>query len=828
MAGPLAVRPLYLAIFLLSAATLAWEVVLSRVFAVTQFYHFAFLVVNLALLGFGAGGTFLSLRPRWTADDQQAAAWRPRLEALALGFAAALLGGYLFVNALPFDSYAIAWDRRQVALLAAYYLALAAPFFCVGVAVGLALAVSGPASHRVYAANLLGSAVGAAAAPALLNGLGIPAVLFPLAAAGVAAAAVAARRPSLLRFLFYAAALGSLMWATAAPPAAARLRLSPYKGLSQALLYPGSGVVAEDDSAVSRVTVIESAGVRSLPGLSFQYHGPLPPQFGLFTDGDDLSPVVDTRRPVDWAFLDYLPEALAYRLRPGAAALVLNPRGGLAIWQALEGGAAGRPVVAVEADPGVLRQLDRLLGDRSPYRQPQVVSAVETARSFLGRDRGRYGVIHVALVQPYRPVTSGAFSLSETYDLTVEAMRAYFDHLAPDGVLVISRWLQTPPSETVRTLALLREGLLAAGVEEPRAHLVALRGVQVATFLAKRTPWAAEELAEVRRFAQQRRLDLALAPDLQPSEINRFNVLPEPYYEEAYAALLAAADPRPFYAAQPFDVRPPTDDHPFFFHFFRWAQTPVVLATLGQTWQPFGGSGVLVLVALLILSVLASAALILLPLAVGRRAAGAAAERAAPARWRVLTYFAALGLGFLLVEIPLIQRFILLLGHPTLALTAVLAGLLLWSGVGSLLAPRLPWRGTLAALLAVGVAYQLLLGPLAGALLAASLAVRLAAAVALLAPLGLLMGVPFPRGIGWLAATGPQLTPWAWAINGCASVIASVLAALLALQWGFTAVTALGLLCYAAALTAIWAVDLTAGRPAVPRPPAAQSAPRPG
>lgn len=824
MARPIAVRSFHLAIFLLSAATLAWEVVLSRVFAVTQFYHFAFLVVNLALLGFGAGGTFLSLKSRWTAAE----AWPLRLEGLALAFAAALLGGYLFVNALPFDSYAIAWDRRQVALLVAYYLALAAPFFCVGVAVGMALAISGAASHRVYAANLLGSAAGAAAAPALLNALGIPAVLFPLAAAGVVAAVVSARRLSTLRSLLYAAALAALVWAAVSPPAAARLRLSPYKGLSQALLYPGAAVVAEADSAVSRVTVIESAGVRSLPGLSFQYRGPLPPQLGLFTDGDDLSPVVDTLRPVDWGFLDYLPEALAYRLQPGAPALVLNPRGGLAIWQALEGGAASRPVVAVEPDPGVPRQVDRLLGDRSPYRHPQVETAVETPRSFLGRDRRQHGVIHVALVQPYRPVTSGAFSLSEAYDLTVEAMQAYFEHLAPDGVLVISRWLQTPPSETVRTLALLQEGLRRIGVKEPREHLVALRGVQVATFLAKRTPWTAAELAAVRAFAQARRLDLALAPDLQPAEVNRFNVLPEPYYERAYAGLLAAADLRPFYASQPFDVRPPTDDHPFFFHFFRWAQTPTVLATLGQTWQPFGGSGVLVLVALLALSVLASAVLILLPLAVGRGTTGVAVESSAALRRRVLVYFAALGLGFLLVEIPLIQRFILLLGHPTLALTVVLAGLLLWSGVGSLLAPRLPWRGTLAALVAVGVVYQLLLGPLVEVLLAAGLAVRLAAAVTLLAPLGLLMGVPFPRGVRWLAHAGPQLTPWAWAINGCASVIASVLAALLALQWGFTAVTALGLACYAAALAAIWTVDLTAGRPAAPRPPAARSAPRLG
>ncbi len=825
---------LYIAVFLLSAATLAWEIILTRLFAITQFYHFAFLAVNVALLGFGASGTVLSLRPKWTQNDvAHGVDSRPavplRLEWMAVAFTVTLLTGYFFVNTLPFDSYAIAWDSRQVWLLIAYYLALVLPFFCTGMAIGMALAVESSYSNRVYAANLLGAAAGALAAPFLLPGLGIPGIIFLIALVGLFAAIIVQVGHPAPRLAVYLLAVVAAAFAIFSPPQQAELRLSPYKGLPQALNYPGSRVIAQEDSPVARLTVIESKGVRSLPGLSYQYQGSLPPQYGLLSDGDDLSPVLDTRQPLAWDFLDYLPEAIAYKLTPDTPALVLNPRGGLAIWQALEGGASSRRVVAIESDPEVVDQLNRILGSNSPYRHPQVEAVTEAGRSFLQRDQRLYGVIHLALTQPYRPVTSGAFSLSENYDLTVEAMRAYFDHLDPAGILVISRWLQIPPSESIRTLALLVAGLREHSIEHPASYIVALRGVQVVTFYAKITPWSPAELARVRDWAQSRRLDLALAPDLRQEELNRFNVLPEPYYEQAYRTLLAAPDQSAFYDGQPFAVAPPTDSHPFFFHFFKWSQTPTVLRTLGQTWQPFGGSGILVLVTLLVLAVLASLLFILAPFAVRdwmRRGTTADAEfQAEP--WRVFLYFGALGLGFLLVEIPLIQRFILFLGYPTLALAAVLAGLLFWSGLGSLLAPRLAWRTALVALLLILATSQLWLDHAFDRLLGAPPPVRLLAALMLLAPLGLLMGVPFPRGLGWLARTAPQLTAWAWAINGCTSVIASVLAALLALQWGFDVVMGLGLLCYALALGTIWRrIPVSSSLPVAPQKPAEQNEPR--
>jgi hypothetical protein len=312
--------------------------------------------------------------------------------------------------------------------------------------------------------------------------------------------------------------------------------------------------------------------------------------------------------------------------------------------------------------------------------------------------------------------------------------------------------------------------------------------------------WSADELAAVREFISARRYDLVWAPDVQADEVNRFNRLPEPADYQALKSLLAAPDRAAFFAGYPFDIAPATDDHPFFYHFFKWRQTPEVLARLGRTWQPFGGSGYLILWALLALVLVLSAALILAPLALRHNTTPTAPDSTVR-RGSVLVYFGLLGIAFLFVEIPLIQRWILLLGHATYAFAAVVLSLLLFSGLGSLLtrAAWLPRRGAWVALVLMALLTPLLIVRLADAALGWSLWARAAVAVTGLAPLGVLMGLPFPRGVAWLEDRAPAWIPWAWAVNGSASVVASVLAAILALSSGFTVVLLLGAGCYAAA-----------------------------
>jgi hypothetical protein len=282
-------------------------------------------------------------------------------------------------------------------------------------------------------------------------------------------------------------------------------------------------------------------------------------------------------------------------------------------------------------------------------------------------------------------------------------------------------------------------------------------------------------------------------PGLTEAEANRYNVLEEPVYFRAFGELLA--DPEAVYAAQAYDVRPPSDDRPFFSHFFRWGQTRAVLQQLGKTWQPWGGSGYFVLIALLAVAVVTSGVLILLPLALFERTG----RGGKGLRVHTLAYFGLLGLGFLFVEIPLMQRFILFLGQPIYAFTAVVSALLLSSGLGSLAAPRLTVRWTLPLLVVAILLYPLGLPLLFQVFLGAPLAVRLLATGLCLAPLGFLMGIPFPDGLAWLRERAPGLIPWAWAVNGCTSVLASVLAAMVALSAGFSWVLIAAAVAYAGA-----------------------------
>jgi hypothetical protein len=804
----------YLGLALLSAAALAFEITLTRLFSVTQWYHFAFLAISVALLGYGASGTALSLVPRWARTPTER-----RASGLSALFAAGVIGAYLSMNHLPFDSYRIAWERSQVLYLVLYYLSLTVPFFCAGLVVGLLLTAHAERADRLYAANLLGSAVGGLVPVVVLPLVGEGTVLIIAALGLLAAMAFQSPVSKIYRTWLLSAAcllLVILPWLSLSP---FQLRLSPYKGLSQTLRFPDARIVWQRWNAFSRVDRVSSSAIRSAPGLSLSYPGELPAEDGLFVDGDDLSPV--TRIAEEPGFSGYLPVALPYQLRPGGRALVLEPRGGLDIRVALSQGAMS--VVAVEGNPLLVDAargthqravttaqrstsgsstawppLQSLNG--SVYEDVRVKVVFEERRSYARRSDETFDVVHLALSDSYRPVTTGAYSLGERYDLTVEAFEDYLARLRPDGLLVVERWLQLPPSETLRAGAVAVEALRRSGVVEPAAQLAVLRDWQIGLVLVKKGQFTPEEVAKIRAFCREQGLDLVALPGLTEAETNRYNVLDESVYYRAFHQLLD--NPKALYGVQAYDVRPPTDDRPFFLHFFRWGQTQAVLQQLGKTWQPWGGSGYFVLIALLAVAAVTSGVLILLPLAARLRSEKELRGLNGP-RGRVLVYFGLLGLGFLFVELPLMQRFILFLGQPIYAFTAVVAAILFFSGLGSLAAARLSHRQTLLILVGAILLYPVGLPLLFQTLLGAPLVVRLLATGLSLAPLGFLMGIPFPSGLAWLRARAPELIPWAWAVNGCTSVLASVLAAMLALSAGFSWVLVAAALAYGGAWVAL-------------------------
>lgn len=776
-------RRTYIALAVLSAGMLAYEINLTRLYAVQQFHNFAFLLVGLAVMGLGASGLALSLWPR-----------HPPLSRLAGLYCLSIAAAFLTSNWLPFDSYSIAWDRRQVAILALYFLAAATPFFLAGLVSGASLAAAGQSAHLPYAAVFIGSAIGcplALAAHAIGGapvGIGLALLLGWLAAALLAQGAV--ERTGFLLLAF--ASLTILVW----NPPVLSLQFSPYKPIYGTRLAPDARHTLTGWSPAARVDVVETRSVHRLPGLSLNSDIQLPDQTPLFVDGDGPLPIsdIEPQDPASAALAASMPGSLAYQLRPAARALIIDPGGGLSAQLALASGASS---ISFPSDqPLILSVLAGPYKDASAgmLAHPDLVLLPRASRGALRSPGGPYDVVEFALSDPFRPVTSGAFSLGEDYTLTVEALSDAYAQLSGDGVLMLTRWLSTPPSESARAWSTLLAALQDHGVEHPGRHLLAYRSMRTATMLAARAPFSEAELARVRDFLDENAYDPIYLPDLEPHETNRYNRLPEPVYHELFAAMLQS--PRETIRDYEFNLEPATDDRPYFFHYFRWRQTPDVLAALGRTWQPFGGSGYFVLVALLVLTLLMALPLAVTPLLV-RRARSAGQPGAA-----ALIYFAALGAGYLLVEIPLIQRFTLLLDQPALSLAIVLFTLLLTSGVGSLLSPRIPLRYALTALVTLVSLMVVLLPGILSSALAWPLPSRVILAIALMAGPGLLMGVPFAAGLRRIERSSPGMIPWAWAVNGASSGVSGVAAALIALDYGTRAVLILGGLFYALAWTA--------------------------
>lgn len=757
-------------IALISAATLLLEITLTRLFSLVQWYHFAFMAVGIGLLGFGASGTLLTAFPVLRDMAARVVAATAAIPATAVA--------YLALQFVPFDAYRIALEPAQFAYLGVQVLALVLPFLCAGLAVVGVLAADPEHAGPLYGASLAGSGLGCLLAVGVLRVLPAAHALVIVAALNAAGAAALV---NLRRARMALLALAIILLAVA-PFADLPLRFSPYKAFSQYRLFPDSRIVFTKWSPVARVDAIRSRAIHSAAGLSTAYRGTPPPVVAVTIDGDAPRPLPESAKG---EFTEFLPSSVVYALRRGPT-LVIDGGAGLDVLAALH---HGMPEVTVADANGAIVEAAMTLA-QPVYGDRRVHLVREDSRVFARRARQQFAVIQISPRESFQVVASGAFSLTEHYLYTVEAISDFSHRLAPDGILVITRWLQQPPSEEAKVWAAAATALDEMGLD-PASHLAAIRSLNTMTVLMSRRPWTPQDVAWLWQFASSRRFDIVYAPDVTAADANRYSVLLEDVYHAAFVAMLRPQTRAAYIAASPFDLRPARDSRPFFFHFFRWRQVPEILAGLGRTWQPFGGGGYLVLLGAVGIVLGISVVLILLPLRrLGPRPRDAGG---------IFGYFLLLGVGYLFLEIPILQQFILLLGHPTYSLSVVLFGLLTSSGAGSILSPRVRHLSSVLLVLAATVAIAATAtGPLIRMALGFPLAVRVLTALAVVGLMGLPMGVPFAVGLRGLASR-PALVPWAWAINGCASVVSSTAAVLAAVQWGFPAVLVLGAAAYAAA-----------------------------
>jgi spermidine synthase len=788
-------RGMYAGIFLVALATLMLEVLLTRITSVSAWYHLAFFVISLAMLGMTGGAVLVFVRPESFRDEDVLA----RMGQSALGFALAIPACVAFALAMPLSQVI---DFMGFVSLLAVGGVLALPFVLGGITLTLALTRSGLPASTAYGVDLIGAASGCALVIPLLALFDAPsAALVPaaLAALGARSFARAANRPT-GKPTVIAIALFGLCCANASaanPP----LRPAWVKGARE----DANAHMYTRWNTYSRVTVDHTA--KGPPGFWAKgRHTPMDAFAAIdqrFIKIDGAAGTVMARlgaSPQEHSYLQWDITSAAHYLRPHGPAAVIGVGGGRDILEAARVG--HKPVVGIELNDLIVRLHRETMADFSGLtRIPGVELVSDEARSHLARDPRRYSVITMSLIDTWASTGTGAYSLSENGLYTVDAWKVFMSRLAPDGIFSVSRWyFVDSPGETARMLSLAMETAWAMGAYVPRKHFALLQNELVATLLFSPRPLTDADMDAIQQLSIDKGFNLIGTPRALPVHPLLRTIATRP----SRAALRAWA------ATQSLDLSAPTDARPFFFNMIRpgtWLQSRDKVDQLDLSFL-----GNLQATQTLLYATLVSVLLTLLTLALPM--ASRVHELRVMPRAQVaaaLGYFALIGLGFMFVEIGLLSRLNVFLGHPTLALAVLLGGIILFTGIGSMASSRIDvtqrrWArayplipGGLVLLAALAEL------PLMRAFAAQPTPLRIVVSIVLLIPPALGLGLCFPLGLRLCermeqaAAAGgsaPRLGPWLWGVNGAFGVCASGLALGCSMIWGIPTTLLVGAACY--------------------------------
>ncbi len=780
MSTPLPKR-IYAAVFLLSVGVLMLQIALNRIFSFTIWHHFAYMSISLALLGFGASGAMLAAFPRLGR--------RPLSEALPLHCAISAVTALLMLvvtGLVPLHPHRILQDPVELAKLFLYFSLVSVPFFFAGLAIALALREAGQAVNRLYFWDLVGAGLGCALSVALIDALGPPRVVIAVAllfaAAGLVAAGAGAGRGRLANAAVAVLLLGVML------PLPGALPFRPSDDKPVGAFYRHGQMHESVWSSVFRTDVAGWTDSGPPPGrlhalgLSSRYRGEIPPYRAITHDGGA------------WAFMYRTPPgspalemfrhnitSAPYRVLERPEVMVIGVGGGVDIVTALENGASR--VTGVELDPWTIELIRETYRDFTGgiHDRPEVRLRASEGRHYARSTDERFDLIQLTGVDTWAALSSVSYVAAEAYLYTVEAYLDFFETLREGGMLSIGTY--DSPGDTRHTqrfVALSEAALRRWGVARPENHIAVVlhrsRTVNAVEVLTQLRPFTPDQLARLEAFVAREGFETWYLPGRargrNPVIADLIEATPDQRARSMEAAFL--------------DLRPPSDDWPFFFSFYKWRHLfdrggdagPSLLAMGSILW-------VVMLGAALLLSALAVAA----PLLAGRRAGARM-----PRRGGFLLYFACLGVGFIFIEISFVQRFILFLGYPTYSLTVLLFAFLTAAGLGAWASGWLPDEpgrvlpGLAAALTGLLAVYVGVLPWIFDALLSAPLALRIAVTGLLCLPLGGLLGMFFPYGVRLSSALDPDFVAWAWAANGCLTVVGSIASMIVAMTFGFTAV----------------------------------------
>ena len=802
-AAPVSMNRALAAIAVMSCASLLLELALTRLFSVVLFYHFAFLAISVALLGLGAGGVFAHVRREWL----------QRWSISRLGSFLCLINAVLIVIVLEVvlhSSISLRLTISNFGKLSLLYITTALPFFVTGLLFSVVFAREHDRVSRLYGFDLLGGALACLCLVPLLNLIGGPnttlvgAALMALAAFFWASGERVIRQASLasvavligLMILNHSGRLFDIIYAKGVRQNRASVLFAKWNAISR---------IEVDQIGKAKWIVIDADASSAIMNVDPSHWDVSP---GANVTGTKMEGDPDQKNTEGFSWKRDLMKAVpsvANILRPHGSYAIIGPGGGVDVMRAVANGSPS--VTGIEINPLIVNNimLDRYADYAYHlYERPDVDVHVSDGRSYIRGTRDRFDVLQMTLVDTWATTAAGAFALSENNLYTVEAFKEYFEHLNPDGFIAITRWEFKEPREALRVVSQAIEALHELGVSDPRRNFIVIsdgelnRDGRPVLVLAKKSPMTAEEIAAVRSHLNQNQ---NLNPIYVPDSSDRAEYETTTADAGAFSRLINSNQPSQFAAAYKFNVSPVFDSAPFFFFTLKTGDIIHQIAGTrgGLDWKV--NVGIVVLGIVLLISIVAVVAFLLLPLLFHSRSS---APHIPP-----LLYFVCLGLGYILVEITLIQRFVLFLGHPTYALTVVVFLMLLASGAGSLFVrgkePLTLMRSALLWIIIMVLLDIFLLPRILAALVGLPFLAKLGISAVVIAPLAFLMGMPFPTGLTSLASDAERgrnasPTEWAWAMNAAASVLGSVAAMVIAIQFGLSTTLLSGALAYLLAI----------------------------
>jgi hypothetical protein len=752
-------RLLFAGIFLIALSGLVLEVSITRIFSAAIWYHFAFVAVSVALVGLGASGLVVQhrvkkLKGKWAENLTIYSAW----------------GIAIFIPITLFVMHALA---SQVIYLPLFMILFSVPFFLVGIIISAAFNAFASVAGRLYAADLIGASAGALLVVLFLvltGGEGATLIVGLIAAIGGTIFSRIAKntKKTVVSLMFVAFALSLILLNHATQIFAIPTDPTAQKDLPIYLReHPGSKIVKTEWNSFSRIDVVEGgAGGEGLVAK-------------VFIDGGAGTNIIswdgktESRQELS-TWMQYLP----FKMMQDPKVLVIGSGGGRDVVASLVSGS--KDVTSVEINP-IIYETVKSYGDRAGnvYSHEYVRSYVDEGRSFITRSSEKYDIVYVPFVDTWASVSSGGLSVSENFLYTLQGFQQYYDHLTDTGKIVTVRWLIDAP-RFISTYAKLLE---QNGIPQDQLdrHLIMVtsdsytQDPSVTMVIFSKSPFTDEEI----RFFSQSFSQYGYKPILVPGQIMR----------EPYSALLnGQINLDQFYNMFETKVYPVTDDNPYFLSFEK----------------PLPG----VVEVLLYASVGIVAIFLLVPFAwmKRRREEEVGTKRSEIGIATMIPYFAALGMGFILIELALLQKLILLMGNPTMTFALLLFTLLISSGAGSLLSARIAKNNMknlvfiIGGIAGLGILYFLFLPPIIYSTIAEPIEAKAAVSIAILAPIGFLMGMPLPTGMRLLKVHRPDYIPWMWAVNGAFSVLGAVLAIALGIMYGSSLAMILGILIYLVAL----------------------------